>query len=257
MLVGGALETIEGVWGLFRSEPFFPYIYDKVLPLIPSIPRILVILFWFLITVIGIIVLVVIFRQTRSRKAFEDGIQPIVIAKEHEKLLIASQAEIYEVGDGSHWLRLKVENPLRSVALGCHGKLLSRKMIRGMLTKVDGVFIRPELSTEGGRLSSEHMQLPPEGHRFPWSPTDRSLTTISISGNGGFEFLYLVTKRKHTGCFWFPASAGNEHENWSLGDFELELEIGSESEAFTTTKVRVVFRAAGGDLEFVSLGTLN
>lgn len=171
--------------------------------------------------------------------------------------LVVSIAEIYEVGDSSHWLRIKVENPTASPIQNCYGKLIDRKMVASMLTKVNGVFIRPELSTEGGRLSSEHMQLPPEGHRFPWSPTDRSLTTISISGNGGFEFLYLVTKRKQAGCFWFPASAGNEQENWSLGDFELQLEIGAESETFRPTKVRVVFRAAGGDIELVSLDTLN
>ena len=83
------------------------------------------------------------------------------------------------------------------------------------------------------------------------------MTTITISGNGGSEFLYLVTKREQAGCFWFPTSAGNEPENWSLGDFELELEIGAESETFSPTRVRVVFRATGGDLEFVSLDELN
>jgi len=182
---------------------------------------------------------------------------PVIRKLKSKQRLVVSMAGIYEVGDSSHWLRIKVENPTASPIQNCYGKLLDRKMVASMLTKVNGVFIRPELSTEGGRLSSEHMQLPPEGHRFPWSPTDRSLTTISISGNGGFEFLYLVTKRKLAGCFWFPASAGNEQENWSLGDFELQLEIGSESETFRPTKVRVVFRATGGDIELVSLNTLN
>lgn len=181
----------------------------------------------------------------------------MMLVRTKKKRLIVQEAEIYEVGDGSHWLRLKVRNPTASPIQKCYGKLLDRKMVASKLTKVNGVFIRPELSTEGGRLSSEHMQLPPEGHRFPWSPTDHSLTTISISGNGGFEFLYLVTKRKQAGCFLFPASADNYLENWSLGDFELQLEIGAESETFRPTKVRVVFRAEGGDIEFVSLDTLK
>lgn len=182
---------------------------------------------------------------------------PIIRKFKSKQRLVVSTAEIYEVGDSSHWLRIKVENPTASPIQNCYGKLLDRKMVASMLTKVNGVFIRPELSTEGGRLSSEHMQLPPEGHRFPWSPTDRSLATINISGNGGFEFLYLVRKKKQVGCFWFPANADNDQENWSLGDFELQLEIGAESETFRPTKVRVTFRAAGGDLEFVSLDTLN
>lgn len=171
--------------------------------------------------------------------------------------LVISMPEIYEVGDGSHWLRMRVENPTASPVQNCYGKLLDRKQVAGALMKVDGELVRPALSAESGRQSMEHMEFPPEGHRFPWSPVDRQLTTISISGNGGFEYLYIVTKRKTIGCFWFPTSAGNEYENWSLGDFGLELEIGSESKTLKPRRVRVVFRTGEGYLELVSLDTLD
>ncbi len=166
--------------------------------------------------------------------------------------LTISGAEIYEVGDGSHWLRLKVENPTALPIQNCYGKLLDRKQVTGPLMKVDSELVRLPLSSQASRKSREHGGLPPEGHRFPWFSEDRSLTTVTISGNQGFEFLYLVTKRKTVGCFWFPTNTGNGYENWSLGDFELELEIGSDSETFKPRRVHVVFRADGGYLELVN-----
>ena len=50
---------------------------------------------------------------------------------------------------------------------------------------------------------------------------------------------------------------GVKYDNWGLGDFELELEIGSDSEAFKPTKVCVVFRATGGDIELVSWDVID
>ena len=45
--------------------------------------------------------------------------------------------------------------------------------------------------------------------------------------------------------------------NYGLGYFELEIEVGSESESFRPAKVCVTFKAAGGDLEFAGLEVIN
>lgn len=100
-------------------------------------------------------------------------------------------------------------------------------------------------------------QLPPEGHRFPWSLTDHSLTTISISGGGGSEYLYLVVKRKQANCICFPNSGGNEYKNHRLAEFEMMFEIGSETETFTTTKVCVVFKVAFNNIELVKWNVID
>jgi hypothetical protein len=177
--------------------------------------------------------------QVKERVKYEPSV---------ELQLLVTLAEIYDVGDNSHWLRLKVENQTALQIQNCYGKLLGRRQLASMLTRENGKFFRPRLSQKVGRKSSEHMQLPPEGHRFPWSPTNRLLTTVNISKGGSFEFLYLVTKRNDRGCFWFPSSIGNDYENWSIGDFEMELEIGADDKAIKPTKVSIKFRVEGGDI---------
>ena len=178
-----------------------------------------------------------------------------LIRKLRRVMMVVSGAEIYQVGDNSHWLRLKIENSSAELIRGCYGKLLDRTMVRSMLTTINGELVRPAISPESGHESREHMEFPPEGHRFPWSPSDRSLTTISISTNRGSEYLYLVRKGKQTGCFSFPSSAGDEPTNWALGDFQLQLEIGAEVETVKPSRVQVIFRAEGGDLELVSVSS--
>lgn len=167
-----------------------------------------------------------------------------------KEILKVSKAEIYNVGDGSQWLRLEVQNPNSTYAKGCYGKLLERKMV-GELSKIAAFFDRQKGVAKAGNVDLKYWRLPPEGHRFPWSLTDHSLITIPISENGGSEYLYLATKRKQANCLCFPKSTGNEYANYRLCDFEIKLEIGSETETFRTTKVFVVFKATANNIELV------
>jgi len=173
------------------------------------------------------------------------------------KRLTAQGAELYDDGRGCQWLRLRVENPTALPIPNCYGKLLDRRLVRSQPIQVDGKLTEIEISPEVGRRSSENMELPPEGHRFPWEPTQLPETTATVSGFGGKEFLYVVAKRENIGSIGFPTDMGIEYHNWSLGDFELKLEIGSDSEPFRPTKLRVVFKATGGDIELVGWDVIN
>ena len=155
------------------------------------------------------------------------------------------------------WLRVKVKNPTGLPIRDCYGRLVRRRLVRSSPITVNGKLTQLEVSPEVGSLSLEHQELPPEGHRFPWAPTQLPEIITTIPGYGGQEFLYVVAKTKNIGHFGFPTDMGIKYHNWSLGDFELELEIGSESETFRPTNVRVIFRATGGDLELLSWSMIN
>lgn len=176
-----------------------------------------------------------------------------IISRLTTRRLIVESAEIYDDGMGCHWLRLRVENPTALPIKDCYGKLIDRRLITFPVTGGMGERLRQLVSPEVGRRSMENQVLPPEGHRFPWSLTQLPETTTTISGFGGQEFLYVVTKRGNVGSFGFPTDMGIKYDNWSIGEFLLVVEIGSESEAFQPTKARVVFRAGGGDIEFVTM----
>jgi hypothetical protein len=174
-----------------------------------------------------------------------------------EKKLIVVGSETYDCGRGYNWLRLKVENPSGAPIPNCYGKLCARKMVATSLTRVDDESVRLSISPESGGKSLAQMELPPEGHKFPWSPEQLPDTTITIPGFGSPEYLYYVVKHKGGSAFGFPSGMGIKYNNFSLGDFELEIEVGSESEVFKPARVCIVFRAEGGDLQFVSIKDIN
>jgi hypothetical protein len=162
-------------------------------------------------------------------------------------------SENYNCGRGYNWLRLRVENPTGTPIPNCYGRLNERKLVASGLMKIDGQEGRFPISPEVGRESTEIAQLPPERHNFPWSPESPSDALITISGFNGKGYLYYAAKLNRGGEFGFPSELGIKYRNFNLGDFELEIEVGSESENFKPTKVCVTFRAAGGDLEFLSM----
>ena len=172
--------------------------------------------------------------------------------REREPKLVVKGIRIYYDGKGVQWLGLGVENPTLSPIPNCYGKLCSRRHVRLELTTINGTSSRPELSLEAGSESAEGMELPHEGHRFPWFPENLAESTITIPGYNGREFLYFAAKDRTMRAFGFPTDMGAKYPNWSLGDFELEIEIGSETLGFQPIRQIVVFRAEGGDLEVIS-----
>ena len=84
MVIASGLGAIQGIWSLFSSEPLIPSILTKVTPILPLWSRLLAILFFGSLTAFGIILLIAIFRQTKAAKTPEDGIQPIMIAKDKQ-----------------------------------------------------------------------------------------------------------------------------------------------------------------------------
>jgi len=167
------------------------------------------------------------------------------------KRLMPTDAEVYH-DDKRHWIRLRVENQAAIPIRGCYGKLLERRNVSFPCVE-NGIPIQAPISREIGKRSMENQQLPPEGHRFTWSIGDDRRETTTVPGHSSPEYLYVVTKDKEHSDFAFCAHSGAKYENWGMGDFELELEIGSEIEAFKPTRARLVFRAVGPHLEFVSL----
>ena len=65
MAIAG-LATIEGIWALFNADPLVPFLYEKAQAVLPEWPRLAVIGFWLLLTLLGGILLVIIFRRTRK-----------------------------------------------------------------------------------------------------------------------------------------------------------------------------------------------
>lgn len=185
---------------------------------------------------------------------------PIRMAIEKVKMTVKRLrvvgSENYNYGRGYNWLRLKVENTTGEPIPNCYGKLCERKMVAADL-KIDGKDGRFSISPERGRESSEAGQLPPEGHKFPWSIESVADTIITIPGFNGREYLYYATKPKSASAFGFPSEIGVKYMNYSLGYFELEMEVGSESERFRPARVCVTFKATGGDLEFVEVKDIN
>lgn len=186
---------------------------------------------------------------------------PMRMAKEKVKIstkrLRVVGSESYDSGTGYNWLRLIVENPTGMNIPDCYGKLNERKMVKTDLITIEGQEARFSISPEAGGKSSEAAQFPPEGHKFPWSPESVADTIITIPGFEGRGYLYYAAKLKRSGAFGFPSEMGIKYGNFSLGDFELETEAGSESENFKPTRVCVTFRAAGGDLELVSVKDID
>lgn len=168
------------------------------------------------------------------------------------KRLRVVRVENYDPGKGPSWLRLVIENPTGVPIKECYGKLCERKMIATNLTRIDDKLVRLPISPEEGGKSLENMELPPEGQKFPWSPESGGDRVITISGFNSREYLYFAAKLKNSGAFGFPSYSGVNWTNFALGDFEIEIEVGSESEDFKPTKVGIVLRAEGGDLEIVS-----
>lgn len=181
----------------------------------------------------------------------------IKFEKEREPKFIVKGIRSYNDGKGFQWLGLCVENPTTLPIPNCYGKLCSRRHVRLELTKSNGVFIRPELSVKDGKQSEEHIELPPEGHRFPWLPENIAETTITIPGYNGREILYFAAKNVGAESFGFPTELGVKYHNWSLGDFELEIEIGSETLGFQPIRQIVEFRVEAGYLEGISPNTID
>ena len=188
----------------------------------------------------------------RSSSELQDKLSELTSAK-----LIVNNADSYNDGKECNWIRLRVENPTAQPINECYGKLFDRKQVSLSLTNINGELIRPVISEEAGRRSLEHGKLPPEGHRFPWAPDMNPPITITIPGFNSIEFLYVAAKKTSVGYFGFPSESGINYANWGLGDFELGIEIGSQSEKFKPTKVNIIFRASGGDLEFIKLVACN
>lgn len=185
-----------------------------------------------------------------------------VIARDQEIRRLTEQRLLVSLPEprydylGDQWIRLRVENPTAIPIPECYGKLVSYRLASWESRKdgklLEEVQVSPEAGTRTARQSGE---LPPQRHMFPWSPIGLPEITITIPGHNSPEFLYIAMKRQNEGCFYTPTDMGPKYSNYGMGNFELEAEIGSNSEPFKPTRVKLVFRA-GGDLEAKKLELL-
>lgn len=166
-----------------------------------------------------------------------------------ERRLLVSLAESRYDYLGDQWVRLRVENPTAIPIPDCYGKLISYRLASIESRKKGEPVEEKEISPKDSPITMpQSMELPPPRHMFPWSPIQLPEITITIPGHNSYEFLYIAVKQGNLGCFYTPTEMGLRYPNYSLGNFELEIEVGSNSKSFKQTRVKLVFRA-GGDLE--------
>jgi len=190
--------------------------------------------------VIWFVLLVFIITPLRMLKDKADKLTQLTT-----KRLNISLAPNYEPGDGSHWLRLRVDNLSSLPVAGCYGKACSYTML-----------IQGKRLNELEKNSGLNQGLPPERHPFPWSPVDLPETITTIAGRG-HEYLYIaVIQTSH----WFtPTDMGRKYPKRPLdAEYEVILEVGSEQVAFAPTRVLLVFKVDinGQYLEAKEISTL-
>ncbi len=87
MVIGGGLATIEGIWSLFNNEPLFGYIAIKI----PLWPRILLLLIFIAIAILGIVLIIKIFQRTR--KTVQTSTQTTILDPEQAKLKLVNETK--------------------------------------------------------------------------------------------------------------------------------------------------------------------
>ncbi len=157
------------------------------------------------------------------------------LTKMKEKRLVVSLSDNYRPRDGSDWLRLRVDNPSGVSIKGCYGKL----SYYTMLVSVEGISKKATDISTGASLNDG---LPPARHPFPWASTTTPPILKPI-GSKDHEFLYIAVVPKQGTNFFTPTESGLGYPKTNIfAEYEAQIDIGSESEEFSPT--RVVFRFA-------------
>lgn len=177
--------------------------------------------------IIWFVLLLLIITPIRMLKARADTLTRLTT-----KRLVVSLADNYEPRDGYHWLRLRVDNPSSVPIAGCYGKLASYTM----LIKVDGV-LRKVTDFPDGSGKSLNNGLPPERHPFPWASTNTPDTLKTIAGND-YEYLYIAVMQENSTNLFTPTEMGLGYPKTNIfAEYEVIIDIGSEVEQFSPTKV--------------------
>ncbi len=98
MIVTG-LATIEGIWSLFSSESLIPFISTKVSHMLPLYPRIIAISVFGLLTVFGITLLVIIFKQTKHSGNLLTLKDIAILAHRHELEELQAHKQVLDKED--------------------------------------------------------------------------------------------------------------------------------------------------------------
>ena len=164
-----------------------------------------------------------------------------------EKRLLVSLAPNYEPRDGSHWLRLRVDNLSGEPIPSCYGKLDSYNML-----------IKDKRVTEIGEFATGlNSGLPPERHPFPWAPTTTPDSLIAIAGKG-HEYLYIVVVQEQGTNFFTPTEMGLLYPKTKIhAEYEVIIDIGSETETFSPTKVCLHYAMTDRTIEAKKLEVIN
>ena len=165
------------------------------------------------------------------------------------KRLTVSVADPYEPSANDYWLRFRVENPCALPITQCYGKQISYTSTLRNYENLD------ETQQKALQISlpAVEQSLPPDGHRYPWFSDNLPSDSITIPGNGGWEYLYILKGHSHTHRVSSPSEMGLKYGRVGAGDYELTIEVGSEVEAFQQTRVRLVLNAEGSQTSIASL----
>ena len=213
------------------------YVFALVCAVITGITQNL----WFLFMLSPFLVMGLFVAPYKLWKADHDELERM-----KEKRLLVSLVPNYEPGDGSHWLRLRVDNLSALPIPNCFGKLDSYTML-----------IKGKRATEipgGAKLNDG---LPPDRHSFPWGSTNTPDSLKTIEGNG-HEYLYIAVVQDQGQNFFTPTEMGLRYPKTKIhAEYEVIIDIGSEKEAFTPSKVRLCYEMGNRELNAKSLELLN
>ena len=69
----------------------------------------------------------------------------------------------------------------------------------------------------------------------------------------GHEYLHIITGRLYQSAFGTPTRMGPKYYRHGVGDYELKLEVGSDSVAVIPTRVRIVYTVGAHRVELKQL----
>lgn len=189
--------------------------------------------FIFLIALLPLFIVTVFYAPYRIWKIDNDELKELTTPR----LEVEIEPNI-QPSDGTLWRHLRVNNPTGKTISGCYG------VLRSFLTK---------------ETMTRNIMLPRQGINYAWSTRHAQKgTLINIPGNNGFKLLDIIACGGG-GTFETPTLGSDgwtRYRQFPLpkGNYEAEIEVGSEIVNFPPTSIRISIEFKGGyDLVLVEL----
>ena len=73
----------------------------------------------------------------------------------------------------------------------------------------------------------------------------------------GHEYLHIVTGRDYQHAYGTPTQMGPKYYRHGVGDYELKLEVGSDSAPVQPARVRIVYNVGGRRVELRQIDPIS